>query len=269
MTGEQMRAALHEGRRVYGSCLTNPSLWAADRYTQLDFAFIDNEHVPLSRESTMALCQAFKARCVSPIVRIPFPDPALAGMALDAGAEGTICPYVEDPAEVRAVVGVVRYRPLKGRKLANFLRARTGVADRTLQYLEERNRNNFLVINVESTPAIDRLDELLAVEGLDAVLIGPHDLSISLDLPEQYADPTFIAAAEQIISRARAAGLGAGLHYWENLDRELHYIRGGANLIVHSTDITESIRVLNADLSRLRAEMKDVPGQAIVPDRVV
>jgi 4-hydroxy-2-oxoheptanedioate aldolase len=257
MTGEQMREALRAGRRVYGSCLTSPSLWTAARYTQLDFAFIDNEHAPLGRESTTALCQVFKARKIAPVVRIPLADPTLAGMALDAGAEGIICPYMEDPSLVQAMVGAVRYRPLKGRKLAEFLHAGTGVDPKTVQYLEQRNRNNILIINLESVPALHRLDELLAVPGLDAVLIGPHDLSISLDVPEQYEHPTFVAAAEQIIVKARAAGLGAGLHYWENLDREVHYIRKGANLIVHSTDVTEAVRAIDAALSRLRAAVGD------------
>ena len=258
MTGEQMREALHAGWRVYGSCLTNPSPWTAARYTQLDFAFIDNEHSPLGRESTMALCQVFKALQIAPVVRIPVADPTLASMALDAGAEGVICPYMEDPSLVQAMVGAVKYRPLKGRKLADFVRAGAGVELKTLQYLEQRNRNNVLIINLESVPALNRLDELLAVRGLDAVLIGPHDLSVSLDIPEQYEHPAFIAAAEQIITRARAAGLGAGLHYWENLDRELHYIGKGANLIVHSTDITEAVRAIDAALSSLRAAVGDV-----------
>ena len=266
MTGEQVRAALHAGRRVYGSCLTNPSVWAALKYTELDFVFIDNEHAPLGRESTMALCQVFKARQIAPVVRIPEADPTLAGMALDAGAEGIICPYVEDPAIVRAVAGAVRYRPLKGRRLDEFLKSGEGLDAPTRQYLEDRNRHSFLIINVESTPAIERLDELLAVPGLDAVLIGPHDLSISLGIPEQYAHPNFIAAAERIIARARAAGLGAGLHYWESLDRELHYIRQGANLIVHSTDITESVRVLNADLAYLRKQMEDRRSERAGPE---
>jgi 4-hydroxy-2-oxoheptanedioate aldolase len=259
MTGEELREALHAGKRVYGACLTNPSPWGMAHYTQLDFAFIDNEHCPLGRETTMVLCQSYKARGIVPLVRIPVADPVLAGMALDAGAEGIICPYVEEPDRVREVVGAVKYRPLKGKKLADLLRSRAGVDPETLRYLQRWNKNNILIINVESLPALARLDEILAVEGLDAVLIGPHDLSISLDLPESYEDPRFIAAVEGIIEKARKAGLGAGIHYWQSLERELHYARKGANLISHSTDVMEAARAIDSALSRLRRAFGDRP----------
>jgi 2-keto-3-deoxy-L-rhamnonate aldolase RhmA len=257
MTGQQLREALHSGKRVYGSCLVSPSVWAVVPYTQLDFAFIDNEHCPLDRQATMVLCQTYKARGVVPLVRVPAADPALATMALDAGAEGIICPYVEHPGQVRAMVGAVKLRPLKGDRLAAFLRTGEGLDPQTRRYLDRLNHNNVLIINVESTPAVDRLDDLLAVDGLDAVLVGPHDLSVSLDMPEQYEAPEFIAAVESIITKARRAGLGAGVHCWENLDRELHYIRKGANLIVHSTDVREAARAINSALSDLRAAVGD------------
>ncbi len=189
MTGQQMRTALRAGGRVYGSCVTNPAPWAIPFYTQFDFVFIDNEHVPLGCETTAALCQTWKARGVVPVVRIPVADPVLASLALDAGAEGVVCPYVEDAERLREVAGAVKYRPLKGRKLADFLHAGTGVDGETREYLDRWNRNNVLIINVESEPAIDRLDALCAVGGLDGVLIGPHDLSVSLGIPERYEHP--------------------------------------------------------------------------------
>ena len=257
MTGQQLREALHQGKRVYGSCITNPSVWAIARYTELDFAFIDNEHVPLGRESTMVLCQAFKARGIAPVVRIPTADPTLASMTLDAGAEGIVCPYMEDPAEVREMVAAVKYRPLKGRRLADVVQGKTRIDPQTARYLDDWNRNVVLIINVESVPALERLDELAAVEGLDAMLIGPHDLSVSLDIPEQYENPRFVAAAETIVRKARQAGLGVGLHYWENLGRELHYLRCGANLIVHSTDVVEAAKAINGALQDLRAACGD------------
>jgi 2-keto-3-deoxy-L-rhamnonate aldolase RhmA len=259
MTGHQVREALHAGRRVYGSSLTNPLVWVIGNYTGLDFVFIDNEHVPLGRETTMALCQAYKAKGIAPIVRIPVADPIRACTVLDAGADGIICPYMEDADQVREMVGAVKYRPLKGQKLASFLHRGTGVNSKTLRYLEERNRNSLLIINVESLPAVNDLDELLGVEGLDGVLIGPHDLSISLDIPEEYENPEFVETAELIIAKARRAGLGAGIHYWQGLDRECYYIERGANLIVHSLDVYEAAKAINSAISHIRAAFGDIP----------
>ncbi len=236
MTGRKMRLALREGRRVYGSAILNRSAWCVAGYRQLDFVFIDNEHAPLGRESTMAMCQLFKSRGIVPVVRVPIAEPILACKTLDGGAQGIICPYIECPEVLRDMVGAVKYRPLKGEKLKKFLRDGTGVEPVTLDYLNTKNRDNVLIANIESVPAMERLDEILAVEGLDAVLIGPNDLSISLNIPDDYENPKFISACEEIIEKARAAGKGAGIHYHTSLVRERSYIEKGANLIVHSAD---------------------------------
>jgi len=258
MTGRQMRQALKKGRRVYGSCILNASAWSVSHYTQLDFAFIDNEHCPLGRESTMALCHVYKARGIVPVVRIRVADPALACQALDAGAEGIMCPYIEDPELLLEIGGAIRYRPLKGERLRTFLRDRMGVASVTLDYLNHRNRDNVLIANIESGPAIERLDELLAVDELDAVLIGPNDLSISLGIPEEYENPKFVTAAEDIIQQARAAGKGAGIHHLTRSEsQERHYIQKGANLIVHSADVLEATRAIDDALRRLRKDFDE------------
>ena len=109
MTGQQLRESLRAGRRVYGTCLTNPSPWTVDAYTQLDYAFIDNEHGPHGRETIMTLCQVFKARGIVPVVRIPVADPTLACMALDGSGpvdqtEDGICANVITTAAVNLVL---------------------------------------------------------------------------------------------------------------------------------------------------------------------
>lgn len=224
---------------------------------QLDFVFIDNEHAPLGRESTMALCQLYAARGIVPLVRIPVADPTWACMALDAGAQGVICPYIEDPEVLLQVAGAVKYRPLKGQKLQTFLREGTGVEPNTLEYLDQKNKDNLLIANIESVPAMERLEEILQIDELDAVLVGPNDLSISLNMPDDYENPMFITAVEEIIQKARAAGKGAGIHYSTCLEQELRYIEHGANLVVHSADALEAAKKINGDLARLRAEFGD------------
>jgi 4-hydroxy-2-oxoheptanedioate aldolase len=269
MTGQEMRRRLHAGERVYGSALTNASAWAIPNYPELDFVFIDNEHCPLGRESTMTLCQGYKAHGVVPVVRIPIADPILACKTIDAGANGIICPYMEDPGLVREMVGAVKYRPLKGEKLSAFLKDGSGVEPVTLKYLNKKNKDNILIINVESVPAMNRLEELVAVDGLDAVLIGPNDLSISLNIPDEFENPKFIAAAEKIIATARAAGIGGGIHYWDSFDRERQYVQKGANLIVHASDVGEAAKAINGALGSLRKEFGDVKSGAASESEVI
>ena len=111
-----------------------------------------------------------------------------------------------------------------------------------------------MLINIESAPAIAALDELLAVPGVDAVQVGPHDLSCNLGVPEQWSHPRFEEAIQTIIAKARAHGVGAGVHYWWGIEDELRWVKAGANLIVHSGDIALFADTLRADLKRFRSE---------------
>jgi 2-keto-3-deoxy-L-rhamnonate aldolase RhmA len=266
MNGRQMRKALHAGRRVYGTLVISPSArWpGAVKALPIDFVFIDTEHIPLDRETVAWMCQTYAAMGLAPIVRVPEPNPFLATAAMDGGAHGVIFPYVERPEQVRDLVGAVRYRPLKGRRLADLIETGEAPSAHCLEYLNARNADGVAIINVESLPAIERLEQLVDVDGLDAVLVGPHDLSVSLGNPEDYADEAFDAAVRTILKTARRAGIGAGVHFfWQEIDREIEWMRAGMNLIVHNTDLRAAMLSLKADIDRLRATFGDA-----APDRL-
>jgi 2-keto-3-deoxy-L-rhamnonate aldolase RhmA len=261
MHGKELRTRLHNGGRVYGTLVAadSPRWVKTIGSLGLDFVFIDNEHMPLDRKQTAWMSQLYAAAGLAPLVRIPSPDPFLACMALDGGAQGIIAPYVETPAQVRALVGAVRYRPLKGRRLQELLDGTSKPDPELLAYLEAYNRENLLVINIESVPAMEDLEAILSVDGLDAVLIGPHDLSISLGVPEQYHHPRFLEAVEKILTRARAHRLGAGLHatYADALQQELVYSRMGANLFVHQGDLISLRHGLRREIEALKQALGD------------
>jgi len=261
MTGEQIKAALHDGRRVYGTlAIANSPQWVAVvEQLGLDLVFIDTEHTPLDRATVAWMCQAYAGRNIAPLVRIPNPDPFQASMVLDGGGAGVIAPYVESADQVRQLAGAVKYRPLKGERLQQGLENPDTLEPQLRDYLANTNRNNFLVVNIESTPAIENLDDILAVEGLDAVLVGPHDLSCSLGIAEQYSDPRFIEAVDTIVAKARARGIGAGIHAFsrELAELERRWIAAGANLIVHSGDVNAVAERLGEDFRQLRDEFED------------
>lgn len=261
MTGRQLIEALHSGRRVYGTCITAPSpRWpGVAKGIGLDFVFIDTEHVAQDRERVAWMCGAFRGLGVAPVVRIPEPDPYQACMVFDAGAEGVVAPYVETAAQVRALAGAAKLRPLKGERLADHLGGTAALEPELESYLAERNAGSALIVNIESTPAMAALDEILAVPGLDAVLIGPHDLTCSLGIPEQYQHPRFDEAVRRIVRKARAAGVGAGVHYWLGTDQEIAWAREGLNLIIHSTDSVLFANALRADLATLKHALGDAP----------
>lgn len=252
--------SLHNGSSVLGTLIVSPSpRWLQSvRGCGLDFVFIDTEHVAMDRHQLSWMCQAYQAIGLPPIVRIPSPDPFAATMALDGGAAGIIAPYIESAAQVRALRGAVKLRPLKGKKLEAVL-AGGEMEPELAAYLDRPEHRRALIVNIESVPAIAALDEILAEPGLDAVLIGPHDLSCSLGVPEQYTHPKFREAARTIFTKARQAGIGAGIHFWDNLDLAREFIAEGANLFIHSSDVRLFTANLHADLQRLRPERFATP----------
>jgi 4-hydroxy-2-oxoheptanedioate aldolase len=240
MNSQQLIQALHAGRRVYGTLIVSPSpmYFQAVKSLNLDYVFIDTEHVPLDRHAVAWMCQAYQALEIAPIVRIPSPDPCQAGMALDAGAAGIIAPYVETPEQVRGLRGAVKLRPVKGRMLGDYLSGNALPSSGLDHYVKERNQN-VLAVNIESVPAIEALDDILAVPDLDAVIVGPHDLSCSLGRPENYSHPDFERAVETIIRKSRANNIGVGIHtfYAESTRQLIQWVHVGANLILHRGDI--------------------------------
>lgn len=244
---------------MYGTCITSTApMWPVTlQRAGLDFVFLDTEHIPLDRAELARLCQIFRAYRITPIVRIPKPDPFLACQVIDGGAVGVIAPYLESVSEVIDLVGATKYRPLKGERLNQYLNGKVPMPDDLRQYLEAHNAGNICIANIESVPALERLDALLSVPGLDAVFIGPHDLSVSMGLPEQYDHPEFKAAVRKIIQTTRGKGLSIGIHFSQSPERQIEWVKEGVNIIVHSFDVALFGQRLRHDISSIKAAVGD------------
>ncbi len=121
--------------------------------------------------------------------------------------------------------------------------------------------NRLAALGLPFTPhhaSYARLPEILAEEGLDSVLIGPHDLSTSLGVPEQYDHQRFLEACETILGKARAAGIGAGIHHWLPPEQQIQFVNMGANLLIHKADIT----FFHTGLQRELGEIKTLLGES-------
>jgi 2-keto-3-deoxy-L-rhamnonate aldolase RhmA len=259
MTPKQLRAAFRSSQRSYGTLIVSDSpRWPAQVVQiGLDFVFIDTEHIAIDRKELSWMCQTYAALGLPPIVRIPSPDPYAATMVLDGGAAGIVAPYVETVEQVRALHGAVKLRPIKGARLDAVLAGRTQFEPTLSEYQRAHAGENILVINIESRPAVENLDALIAVDGVDALLIGPHDLSSSLGIPERYDAPEFDAAVRTIAHRARARGVGAGIHCWMGVQHEIAWAQAGLNFFIHSADITAMKEKLTAEVHELRTALGD------------
>jgi 4-hydroxy-2-oxoheptanedioate aldolase len=262
-TNYSLRQKLKNGQNVYGTCITSTApMWPkAVKQIGLDFVFLDTEHIPLDRSELAKLCQQFRAYGITPIVRIPSPDPYLACQAIDGGAIGVVAPYLESVDQVQALIGATKYRPLKGEKLARYLSGEDTLSPEMEAYIAAYNVDHLSIANIESVPALNHLDALLSVPGLDAVFIGPHDLSVSLGLPEQYDHPVFEEAVRTIIQKTRQHGLAIGIHFSLEPERQIRWIAEGVNIVVHSFDIALFSQRLRHDLSIIKEATGDSQSQ--------
>jgi 4-hydroxy-2-oxoheptanedioate aldolase len=262
-----LKQKLNSGKRVYGTAVVSASTLVAEvvRQAELDFVFLDTEHVPLGRETVAGMCALYTALGIAPMVRIPSADPDTARMVLDGGATAILAPYVESPEQVRALAGAVKYRPLKGKKLQQILDGKESVDGKLKYYVDERCREYLLLINIESLPALDQLEGLLSVPGLDGVVIGPHDLSCSMGIPEDYTHPAFEKAVIDIIRACQRKKLGIGIHLSEEYGQQIKWAKKGVNIILHSWDISLLGKILHQEISAIKSALGDAPGKAAYP----
>lgn len=238
MQGRRLKEALLEGLVVVGTVIegiANSRQLSYYSDTGLDFVFIDNEHNPLDRSATGFVCQFFQAHGIAPLLRIPKADGNLGAMAVDGGASGVIAPYVESREEVLEVVGAIKERPLKGRALKEFQRTGEYPSLLTKEYIEAMNQDALVVIMIESREGVHALDEILSVQGVDVILVGPHDLSISLGIPEDVEHPLFVETVSQVARKVRERGLGFGIHL-NNTNLHKFWMERGENFVVYSSD---------------------------------
>ena len=256
---ENLLQKLKSGKNIYGTCIVSTSpVWSkVVAGSGLDFVFLDTEHIPMDRTELTFLCQTYRAMGISPIVRIPSPDPYSACMVKDAGAIGVIAPYIESVEQIRQMVGATKLRPLKGERLQNVLHGKEKLEDELQAYLDNYNKGSLCIVNIESIAAVENLDELLTVPGLDAVIIGPHDLSINMGLPEQYEHPGYEKVIKEIIRKARSKGIAAGIHFPGIPERQIKWMKEGANFIMHSSDMFLFSQKLNEDMSKIKAAAGD------------
>jgi len=260
MTGKILAQKMRAGKRVYGACTVSPTPRWVNAITpaQPDFVFIDTEHNTLDRTQVGWMCRTYAALGIVPIVRLISPDPYLAASTIDDGAIGIVAPYIETVEQVDGLRGAVKHRPLKGKRLNERLAGKS-VSPEIDEYIINRNADNVLIINIESQPAIDALDDLLVAPEVDGVLIGPHDLSCNLGIPEQYDAPEFLAAVQTIFDKAREHGRGVGIHSWGDTDQQVRFLEMGCNFLIHSADLLLARDHLASELNAVRQRMGDLP----------
>tara|TARA_A100001037_G_scaffold80561_2_gene72586 strand:+ start:2826 stop:3659 length:834 start_codon:yes stop_codon:yes gene_type:complete len=238
MNGADLKIKIQNGEIIYGTMLSvsrNPRWVESIAKLGLDYLIIDTEHSPLGRSEVADLLAMFKLTAIVPIVRIPIPDSHYATMAIDAGSQGVLAPYCETVEQVEEIVSACKWRPLKGEFVNNIIKHQKFPSEETKLYLENKNKDNLCIIGIESVPAINNLDDILSIDGIDAIFVGPNDLTISLGIPDQYDHPEYKSAVKYIIDKSKSKGIPTLVHQ-QTVELTKEWIENGSTFVLYSSD---------------------------------
>ncbi len=207
-----IKAGLREGRKYVGTFakIPDPCVVELLALRGFDFFIVDNEHSQMSKESMLGLVRTADISGIVPIVRVRENSRAQILQALDAGALGVMVPETNSAAEVRHVVESAYYTPLGGRGYTASSRAAGYGTMDPAEYAAIANANIISLVYCETQAALDNLDEMLAVPGVDVMWIGPMDLTQALGVIGKPAHPRVTKAVETVVSKCLAARVAVG-----------------------------------------------------------
>lgn len=203
-----------DGGEALGTWLSLPNSHSAEIAARagFDYVCIDMQHGVADYQVAMTMIQAIELGGKgTPIARVPWNEAGIIGRMLDAGAKGIIVPMVNSPEEAQAAVNACKYPPLGARSFGPILiGARAGGAG----YFEGANEVTACIPMIETRQAVESLDEILSIDGVDAVYVGPADLSISYGYGPRYTDDNaeYKAVLEHIVARCDAHGVVPAIH---------------------------------------------------------
>ena len=231
------RKIIAEGNSAYGmfAMLGEPALVEMMGYAGLDFVVIDTEHSGNTMEQAGALVRAAEISGITPIMRVTENSPGMILRALDAGAGGVLVPQVNSAEEAAAAVRAARYAPQGERGLAGVVRAARYGFIPLPTYLAGANRENLVITQVEHIDAVKNLEEILAVEGLDGIFVGPTDLSQSMGITGKFADPELRRVIHGAIEKTRRTDKWAGI-FCLDADDAAYWKAAGAQFLTIATE---------------------------------
>jgi 2-keto-3-deoxy-L-rhamnonate aldolase RhmA len=205
-----LKAKLRSGDRVIGTFVEtgHPDITEWLSRLGFDWILLDAEHGPLDWQTMQVMMQAMKGTDCVPMVRPQWNDPVVIKRVLDMGAYGVLVPWVNTRQEAEAAVRACKYPP---EGLRGYGPRRAAMLD--ADYFRTANRELLISVQVETRTALDNLDEILSVEGIDACYIGPYDLSCSLGfgIPPKWDEPRYLEAFDRVLAVAKNHGKAAGM----------------------------------------------------------
>ncbi|WP_136706638.1 HpcH/HpaI aldolase/citrate lyase family protein [Agromyces sp. H66] len=236
-------------------CSGSPLIAEITAGSGLDWLLIDGEHSPNSLESILAQLQAVAAYPATPLVRPPYGDVVTIKQYLDLGVQNLLVPMVDSAEHAAEMVRAVRYPPAGVRGVGSAL-ARASRWNRVPDYLADASGTISLTVQIESVAAVEHVEEILAVDGVDAIFVGPSDLAASMGFLGQQEHPDVVAAVEHCIRAAAAAGKPAGVNAFAPAVAD-RYLDAGTAFVLVGADVAMLARASEALADRFIARRGD------------
>ena len=248
-----LKKALQDNQVTIGSWLSIPSPIVAEIIAQAGFPWlvVDLEHSVIDLKSMQAMFIAMELNQCIPLARLSGKDPNQTKRVLDAGAYGIIAPMINTAEEAEMMVNAVKYPPF-GKRGVGLARAQ-GYGMKFDDYKEHFNQHSIVICQIEHKEAVDNIDDILSVKGIDGIIIGPYDLSGSYGIPGEFEDPLILEAEQKVLDSAKRNGIPAGIHVvhpdtedlMSNIKKGFKFIAYGVDMIFLATSCVKEMENIN------------------------
>lgn len=254
---DSLKARIQRGAPTIGSWLSFGFTPMAEMMARagFDWLVIDMEHTGINTFDQFQLIQVIELSGCAPLVRVGANDPLLIKKAMDAGAHGVVVPMVNSADDARRAVQSLYYPP-RGQRGAGLSRAQNyGLGFEA--YKRRADAESVLVVQIEHIRAVEQLEDILSVEGVDAFIVGPYDLSGSLGLPGQWDQPEVVRALEEVERVMKQSAVAGGFHVvHSNPDEMERRLAAGYRFIAYGDDMVFLAEKLKHETASLEAWRK-------------
>lgn len=230
MESKTLRQRLHDGETVVGTfqIMDSPMIGEIVGLSGMDFVIIDQEHGPLTAETSLGLSAAAERGGASPIVRVRENSGPEIQRALDIGASGVQIPQIENREDAEAAAAASRFDPIGERGLSKYVRAGEYLGGD--DYTDKQNEEAAVIVHIEGEDGVENIRDIAEVEGIDVLFLGPYDLSQSLGIPGQVRDPRVEAKMEEVCEQVEDTDAIVGT-YADTPEMANQWIRAGAQYV--------------------------------------
>ena len=254
MTRAEAKARLESDKALIGTMfleVASPGTCRMIEEAGYDFVIFDTEHSWYGIETIAQFIRTARDIGLLVIIRAPAFQGHWPARYLDLGADGLVCPHVDTAEQAADIIRQTKYPPVGERGMANSVAHDDYAAKPMVEFCNAANEEILIVVQIETAMGLENRDGICATPGVDAVFIGPNDLSLSMGYPGQHNHPAVVQAMEDILASAREHNVAPGLHGF-SVEGTMNWLEKGARFVCHRADISLIVEGSKEDLAALR-----------------